>query len=558
MNALVDFVKTIGAARLAAMGALAAVLVGIFIFLTLRFTQPQMTTLFSELPIADSGTVVRKLDSLNIPYELRNDGGTILVPKDKVLKIRMSLAEEGLPAGRSVGYEVFDRSSSLGTTNFVQNVNYRRALEGELARTIRALDQVRLARVHLVLPKRQLFARNAARPSASIVLKLRGDLTAGQVRAIQHLVASGVKNLRPERVSIVDESGTLLASGEDEQKGARSITTLDERTAAFEKRLKARVTNIVNSVVGRGKARVQVTAEMDFNRVTQTSETYDPDGQVVRSTQTRRETAKSKQAANNAGVSAGNELPAADGGQGGGGSGAAEDSEKSEEVVNYEISRTTKTETTEAGRIKRISVAVLVDGLYSKDADGKLVYAPRDKKQIDQIAALIRSAVGFDRARGDVVEVDNIRFAPAAAPAALEEGEEPFLNLDKQDYFNIAELFILLVLSILVLLFVVRPLLRRIVAPDETLSEQTVQLAQSAEAGEPGKLTGPENAGSGMSDDIKALIESQKSQTSTMIEAAQVAGEVHTKTMSKIGDLVDNNPEEAIAIVRQWLQEKAA
>ena len=185
----------------------------------------------------------------------------------------------------------------MGQTSFVQNINHLRALEGELARTIRALDKVQVARVHLVLPKRQLFARDQTEPSASIVLRVRGDLDKSQTRAIQHLVASAVKSLKPSRVAIVDENGRLLASGDGDVSGPALFSTMEERNAAFELRLEQRIGEIVTSIVGPNRARVQVTAEIDYNRITQTSDTYDPDGQVVRSTQSREETSNSVEAA---------------------------------------------------------------------------------------------------------------------------------------------------------------------------------------------------------------------------------------------------------------------
>ena len=163
MGGFIEFCRTIGTARLAAMGAVAVGLIGFFVFLMLRISQPQMTTLFSELPLDDSSSVISKLEGLNVPYELRNEGATILVPKDRVLRLRMSLAEEGLPTGGMVGYEIFDKGDTLGATSFVQNLNHLRALEGELARTIRSLDRVQMARVHLVLPKRQLCSRVTSR-----------------------------------------------------------------------------------------------------------------------------------------------------------------------------------------------------------------------------------------------------------------------------------------------------------------------------------------------------------------------------------------------------------
>src|SRR6202034_4389440 len=243
----------------------------------------------TDLSLEDSATIAKELDREGVTYELRNDGNIIMVPSDRVARLRMTLAENGLPKGGGVGYEIFDKSDALGTTSFVQNINNLRALEGELSRTIRALDRVQAARVHLVMPERPLFSREKVEPSASIVLKVRGMLEPQQVRAIRHLVASAVNGLKPQRVSVVDESGRLLADGAGDD-GSGGEVSADERQAVFEKRLREQVDAIVSSVVGPGRARVELTADFDFNRVTQTSDKYDPEGRVVRSSQTREET----------------------------------------------------------------------------------------------------------------------------------------------------------------------------------------------------------------------------------------------------------------------------
>ena len=288
MQGFFDFVKSLGAARMAAMAAVTLALIGFFSFLMIRMTTPQMVPLFTDLSVEDSASIVKDLERQAIAYQIKNDGAIVMVAKDNVARLRMKLAESGLPKGGGVGYEIFDKSDALGSTTFVQNINHLRALEGELARTIRGLDRVQAARVHLVLPDRPLFSRDKIETSASIVLKVRGTLEPQQVRAIRHLVATAVSGLKPERVSVIDETGKLLADGaaqSDPQEGAGA----DERKAAYEKRLREQVEAIVSSVVGPGHARVEITADFDLNRITQTSDKFDPDGRVVRSSQTREE-----------------------------------------------------------------------------------------------------------------------------------------------------------------------------------------------------------------------------------------------------------------------------
>jgi flagellar M-ring protein FliF len=550
VQAVVEFVKTLGAARIAAMAAVTVALVGFFAFLILRVTAPQMAPLFTDLTVEDSAAVVKDLERQGITYDLKNDGAIILVPADRVARLRMKLAESGLPKGGGIGYEIFDKSDALGTTSFVQNINHLRALEGELARTIRALDRVQAARVHLVLPERPLFSRDKIDPSASIVLKVRGTLDSGQVRAVRHLVASAVNGLRPERVSIVDEAGRLLADGAGEDATSGISAAADERKAAFERRLSQQVEAIVSSVVGPGHARVELTADFDFNRITQTTDRFDPEGRVLRSSQTREESTQSA-ALKDGQVTAANELPGANqpprpaqvDAQGA----SRDESKKSEEITNYEISRTTKTEVTEGGRVNRISVAVLVDGVYGKNDKGDPVYQPRDKEEIDRIATLVRSAIGFDQKRGDQVEVVNLRFAETPVNFPSESGGWlGFLQFAKADVMRGAELLVMAGLGLIVLLLVVRPLVRRIVTPDAGKPAEAALPAAIAAGDVPAAL-----AAGATAEELVAV----PNQTAKMIDIAQVQGQVHAMSVQKVGELADRNPYETVSIIRNWLHE---
>jgi flagellar M-ring protein FliF len=552
VQSLVEFVKTLGAPRIAAMGAVTVALIGFFAFLILHVTTPQMTPLFTDLSLEDSASIAKELDREGITYELRNDGNVIMVPRDKVARLRMTMAENGLPKGGGVGYEIFDKSDALGTTSFVQNIDQLRALEGELARTIRSLDQVQDARVHLVLPDRPLFSRDKVEPSASIVLKLRGTLQPSQVRAIRHLVATAVSELRPQRISIVDEQGQLLADGAGDDTAAGGAAA-DERQAAYEKHLREQVESIVSSVVGPNHSRVQVAADFDLNRITQTSDKFDPDGRVVRSSQSREETSASNQGNNNE-VTVGNELPGANQRQPAAAAAAnaspRDQSRKTEEIVNYEISKTTKTEVIEGGRLNRLSVAVLVDGTYAKDDKGNVTYQPRSKEELDQIAALVRSAIGFDQKRGDQVQVVNLRFAETAANPIVEPtGWMSMLHLTKDDIMSLIETLVMAVLGLIVLLLVVRPLVRRIITPDERA------LARSgAGGGLPGTAVAAITGQSG-ADPAKTA---ESSQTAKMIDIAQIQGQVHAQSVQKVGELADKNPRETVSIIRSWLNDSAA
>ena len=537
LQGLVAFLKGLGASRLLAMVAVTTALIGFFAFVIMRVTTPQMTTLFTDLSTEDSSGIIKDLERQAIPFELRNEGALIMVPEDKVTRLRMKLAEGGLPKGGGVGYEIFDKSDALGTTSFVQNINHLRALEGELARTIRAIDRIQAARVHLVLPERPLFSRETPEPSASIVVRVRGALEPQQIRAIRHVVASAVNGLKPQRVSIVDEAGQLLADG---AKGDADNAIGDERRAAFEKRMRNQVEAIISSVVGAGRARVQLSADFDYNKITQTSDKYDPEGRVLRSSQTREES--SATAENGGQVTVNNELP---GNQNKDAAAVARDqSKKSEETNNYEISRTTKTEVTEVGRVNRISVAVLVDGSYAKNEKGEQIYQERSKEQLDRIATLVRSAIGFDQKRGDQVEVVNLKFAeaPVVPPVAEPAGLLGMLQFTKDDVMYVIELGVMMLLGLVVLFMVIRPLVKRILASEEVASAKDGALPALTDGSDAVDANG------------QPLLTNA---TAQLIDVAQVQGQVHAQSVHRVGELAERNPNETATIVRQWLSEPA-
>jgi flagellar M-ring protein FliF len=562
VNGIVEFIKTLGPSRIAAMGVVSALLLGFFGFIIMRVSQPVMAPLYSELTLSDSAAIVKTLDAQGVQYEIRNDGAQILVPRDKVARLRMTLAEKGVPAGGNVGYEIFDKSDALGTTSFVQNINHLRALEGELARTIASIDRVASARVHLVIPDRQLFQRDRKEPTAAIALKLRGQLEPQQIKAIQYLAAAAVEGLKPNRVSVVDENGRLLAaSGEDDPQNALA-TTLQERSQAFERKLETQVEGILASIVGQGRARVRVTADLDFSRVTQTQDTYDPNGQVVRSEQTEEEASTSAQT--DKGVSVGGQVPGNQQNQNNPGS--RENSTTTKETRNYDNSKTTRTEVTEAGRIKRLSVAVLVDGVYTSGNGGELVYAPRQQADLDQIAAYVRSAVGFDQGRGDQVQVVNLRFAEPPTSLPLEAKKDGFmalLDFSKDDIMRFAEMGVLFLMTLLVLLVVVRPLLKQVtreanpavtVGADGSLVVTTTHgsvvvgsdgmpVAQVASDGSVAPLGLPAAAADG------ALANPGR------LDQAKATGEMHATSIAKVGEMVHDMPNEAAALIRSWLAE---
>lgn len=554
MSAFSETFRTLGPVRLLTMAGIGIGFIAFFAFLVSRLTGGDMSLLYSDLDPGDSGKIVAKLDTMAVPYELRGNGSQIYVPSDKALRLRMAMAEEGLPTGGSVGYELFDKTDTLGTTSFVQNVNLLRALEGELARTIRSLDAVESARVHLVLPKRQLFSRDKEEPSASVVLKLRGStrFTPQQVAAVENLVASAVPGLKTNRISVVDDKGDLLARPNEGSDGQATESNADEMRLSYEDHLSQTIEKLLERSVGPGNVRAEVTADMDFDRISTNAEIYDPDGQVVRSTQTVEEKADSSEKGAQDSVSVAQNLPETKQNaqaQGTSPSANTSKSARTEETVNYEISKTVKNQVRESGIVKRLSVAVLVDGTYAAAPDGSKKYAPRSEAEMQQLEKLVRSAIGYNQQRGDVVELVNMPFATVDETAGPEEAP-PLFGLTKDDYLKIAEIVVLGIVALLVLLLVVRPLMARLIEAIPKAQPPEAAMLANHSAGPAPKLPGPQ----GEPGELPAPRQSQvNNELDQMIDIEQVEGRVRASSLKKIGEIIEKHPEETVSIIRTWM-----
>jgi flagellar M-ring protein FliF len=533
-----------GPTRLFAALGVTAVIAALIFTLVLRMGGEEKALLFAGVDMREAGEITQRLEQADIPYELRGEGGSIYVARSRVLDARMMLSADGLPSRGSVGYEIFDEPDALGQTEFQQNINRLRALEGELARTIASLDGVAGARVHLVLPERQLFSRETETASASIVLQLRRDaLDAGQVRAIRNLVASATPGLTSNRVTILDETGRLLAAATTGEEGAGDGEGVDARQAAMEERVRRTVTDIVEGVVGAGNARVQVTAEMDFNRISETSERYDPEGRVIRSSTSAEETGNSTEGGASQGATAGANVP--DGaGASGGPNAASDNSSRTEETTNYEISRTTRTEVSEGGRIKKLSVAVAVDGVTTPAAEGaEAAWAARSDEEMQRITALVRSAVGFNEQRGDQVEVVNVQFA--RAEIAGEEAAAPgMFDFGRMDIMRIIEIAASLIAALAFVFFVMGPLVSGLVRGGRADAP-----GLGGGGGAVGALAPPPYAAALPAPDGVMI----GGDGEPAIDIAQIQGRVRASSVKKVAEVVEKHPDESIQIIRGWL-----
>jgi flagellar M-ring protein FliF len=548
MATVADSFKSLGKTQLGMLAGVGFLLLGFFAIIAIRVSAPSFTTMYSNLNMEDSGKIVAQLEQQGVPYQIRANGSEIAVPSDKMLRMRMSMAEQGLPSvGNVMGYEIFDKSDNFGTSQFVLNINAARALEGELSRTIGAFQQVESARVHLVMPKRELFSRDKQDPTASVALKLRGnmEMEKGQIAAIVNFVAASVPGLKPSKVTVVDNFGRLLARAEEEGSLGMIANDSAEFRMNYENRLKDKLEEIVEKVVGPGRVNVKVTADINFDREVTNKEVFDPEGQVARSTQSTTETGKSNEKGGQDSVTVANQLPNAQAGAGGAGAGASNETEKTDETTNFEISKTVMNQVKEGGRVTKLSVAVLVDGNYI-DVDGKMTYQVRPQEELDRIQTLVRSAMGFDEARGDKVEVVSMRFVK---PEEVEI-KETFFDKFKDKFEGIIQTLIFAVIAILVILLVIRPAIMHVIRNSAPATERLAEgLASIGDAANNALGRLPAGGGGGTGGGAQAQPEEEE----VMINIGNIKGRVRSSMIKQVSEFVDQNPEESLSVIRQWM-----
>ena len=497
-----------------------------------------MALLFSQLEPADGARIMDRLEGMNIPAEIKGDGTQIYVPADRIARLRMDLAQAGLPGSGSIGYEIFDKADILGTSSAMMDINYARALEGELSKSIRSIQGVATARVHLVIPKKEIFSKDTTDPSASIVIRMnRGRLNSAQVLGIQHLVAAAVPGLAAEKITIVDNNGSLLARQSD--GSGFDIGNNMELQRAQEQKLSHIVEALLEKTLGPGKSRVEVNAVMDFDKITMNSEEFNPDGQVVRSTSTGSENGSSTETSVGGGVSVQNALPdAAAGGSSDAGAKNSNKNNRSDENTSYEISKTLKTHIKETGTIKKLSVAVLVDGKAGDD--GK--YQARTKEDIDQITKLVKTAVGFNEERGDVVEVINMPFVASEANAPPQTMMDKVLSeVSLPSILNVA---IPGLIGLLVILLFVKPYATRVLEHIKNLSSSGAFVSAIPQV---------EGVVTGMSAPQLAGPQGASPESEEKMSLQNTQGAINAATVKQVRDMVDKSPEETANIIRNWM-----
>ncbi|MCX6640552.1 MAG: flagellar basal-body MS-ring/collar protein FliF [bacterium] len=490
-------------------------------FLLIWANRPQYTILFTDLSPTDASRIRDQLQDGKIAYKLQNGGTTILVSKDRVYDLRLQMAAEGIPSQAGVGYEIFDRAN-LGMSDFVQKLNYRRALEGELGRTVSSLAEVEDARVHVVLPEPSLFKQDQKKTTASVVLKFKGrsHLNEEQIRGISTLVARSVEGLEPENVTILDSFGNLLSGGNVADPLVGLSSTQMELSSKMEASLAAKAQSMLDGVLGPGRSIVRLSADLDFTSLDRTSEIFDPESQVVRSEERSQSTGG-----------------AVDGGP----------SKEENSLSNYEINKTVEHLVDAGGSIKRLSVAVMVDGTYKQGSGGALEYTPRSSDEMSSLANMVRGALGLRDERGDNLQITNIAFDKES----FTDTNETWKAEERKDLIVTLLPKIIMGIVLLMLIFMLRGFLKSNLKSTGTILAQEGLMLAPATGGPPQLLPGQ----------MQMQMQPKKALPKVNYQLPDMEDELSQEVMEgkakkeQIADFTKNKPEVATMLLRSWLME---
>ncbi len=516
------------AKRLTLVVLLVAAIAGIITMLSWSATE-QYAPLFTKLTTADAGEILAKLREQKIPYKLGDNGSTIKVPQDKIYETRLKLASEGLPRGGGIGFEVFDETK-LGMTEFVQNINYQRALQGELSRTINGLEEVESSRIHIVIPKRSLFVEDQQPATASVILKLRSGrwLSKEQVNGIVHLVSASVPNLKTENVTLVDNKGHLLAGDEDTDNLRRYTSEQLDFQERREKNLQKRVSTMLEKALGKGKSVVRVACEFDFIKQEETEEKYLADNQVVRSEQLSSEQSSSvKPLAMGVPGLASNVT--ADTRKNKAGQQQSNGYNKQDQTRNYEIGKLVSHRVLPVGKLKKMSVSVVVDGTYKKIVEGegenavtKFEYVPRSEAELKKIEDLVKNAINFDSRRGDRIKVSSMAFYNEPAVEQQPKAGWKMLLSTLITYGSLIKYLAVAAFIILSFILVIKPLIGWLTANAWEEAELLEQLPK----------------------------------TIAELENEYAQGEYQLPAVAKAAEFISSDQQQALTLMQKWMSDQ--
>lgn len=517
-------------------GIAASVALGIAVVLWSQ--TPNYTLLYGNLAQKDASEVVAALEQSDIPYKINESTGAVMVDSGKVQEARMKLAGQGLPNSDSLGFEILQQETGFGTSRALEAARFHRALEGELARTISTLSNIESARVHLATPKKSVFVRKNNNPSASVVLKLYSGrvLDKGQVAAIVHLVASSVPELDSARITVVDHKGNLL-SGEMDSRQMMLTSSQFEYTKELENHYRKRVEEILTPILGADRVRAQVSAEVDFSVTEQTSERFNPDLPALRSEQTNEQLSRLSSvqgvpgALSNQPPAAGSAPEVAAGAEAEGAAGSPLNSSK-RSTRNYELDKTISHTRLSSNKLRRLSVAVVVDDLVSLGDDGSTTRIERTAEEISRITRLVRESIGFNAQRGDSVEVINSAFMVPEQPRPL-----PELAIWQQPWvWDVAKQAGGVILVLILILFVLRPTMKKLMEPP--VIHQLAEAQGGASGGASATSSGDSLDGS---DDSMML----------------PGPERYENTLEAARQMVQDDPKRVAQVIRSWVSDNA-
>lgn len=524
MDQLLEFFRNLGSRfneqsqgkKIATLVLVAFGIASLFL-ITLWTQKPDMQLLYANLSPGDAAAIADNLKSQKVDYELTNQGRTIWVPNNRLHEIRLQLAGEGLPAGSEVGLEIFEETP-LGMTEFVQKLNFQRALQGELVRTINTLDAIEQARVHLVIPKDTLFLKEKPEGKASVMIKIKPgkSLTKAQAQGIVHLVSASVEGVNARSVVILDLEGNLLSGGGKESEDAMLTGANFQHKMRVEKGLQNKIERMLEQALGSGKVIAHVTADLDFERIERTEEIFDPDSQVARSEQAVTETTVG--AVPPGGVPGIPTLtPAGEGGP----VGQPASRNKENTTFNYEINKVIQQVSKPTGEIKNLSVAVLIDGTIAGEPPQ---YKARSREEMDKFTKIVQSAVGYNPKRGDKIQVENVQFDRSFTAKQREE-------MDKAEQFEFwFEFTKYALLAVFILLFfarIIRPLVNWMTTTVEVVPEGPPQISA-------------------------AELEAAEGDKEPTKDAAAEAAEIR----QSVNEFVQADPKFSANIIRKWMREK--
>ncbi len=500
--------------------------------ITLLFSwlsKPNHQILYSRLTQEDAGAIVAQLKEKKISFLLKNGGSTILVPEDRVYELRLQLATDKILQKGNIGFEIFDQTN-LGTTEFVQTINYQRALQGELGRTIGSIAEIEWARVHLAIPQKSLFVEKEQPTTASVVIGLTpgSRLRQNQITGIVHLVSCSVEGLSPENIRVIDDKGRILSENPELFSDQRLQTVKMEYQAKIENSLEKKVTSILEKALGENKVIARVSVSLNLKRIESTEEKYDPEQTVIKTEQRVEESSQGQTPVTPAG-------------------GNNSTYKKSDETINYELTKATNHVIQLPGQITRLSIAVLIDGIYEKTDQG-VQYVPRTPEEIKSIRTIVEKAVGYDQTRGDQIEVVNIPFYGGADKKVEEKMSGGIQN--RQFWLSIAKYGAKVILALILLLLVFRPLLKWLYQFTPSSSDKK---SLPLENREPGEFVEDQSMIAGLQenlpervDKLEVAIKAANSEESKKLE----------QLVNAMREIAKQEPKRIAQLTHEWLQEE--